>query len=177
MELSAKITKSVYLHLESLGVVAGEYLELAGLSSEVALDAERWVPLPQVEYFLDIILKDNPDFQPKEAAIKASENRGWGLLDQVLRIIQKSSEIYQEPKYFLSYFIRPNLDFKWVKRDQTFSSFNVAISTDEFPLIVDYLKGALEAVAKYTGGGIPHTVNWFENSVSIDWSKKPRFLL
>ncbi len=171
LELSAKITKSICMHLESKGVVVGDYLELAGVSSHKALDSEMWIPADQVERFIDLIFKDFPDFSPKEVALKAPELRGWGLLDQVLRILQSPCEIYENPKQFLSYFIRPNINFGWTKKEEKFSSFSVSLSTDQMPLVADYLTGALEVVSKYVGADSTH-VGWIGNAVSIDWSKK-----
>lgn len=171
LELSAKITKSVYMHLELQGAVAGDYLEQAGLSVHKALDSEMWLPMEQVELFLDLVSRDFPEFYPKDIALKALEIRGWGLLDQVLRILQSSSEIYEHPQRFLSYFIRPNLNFEWIERKKESSSFTVSLSTDEMPLVTEYLTGALEVVSKYVGSE-SSVVNWAGNSVSIDWSKK-----
>lgn len=171
LELSAKITKSVYMHLEGSGVVAGDYLEQSGLSAHMALDSEMWLPSEKVELFLDLVSRDFPDFYPKEAALNANELRSWGLLDQVLRIMQSPSEIYEHPQKFLSYFIRPNLNFEWLERKDKISNFKISLSTDEMPLVTDYLTGALEVVAKYAGGGSSH-VSWVDQSISIDWSKK-----
>lgn len=171
LELSAKITNSVCMQLETQGVVVGDYLEQAGLSTHKALDSEMWIPAEKVELFLDLISKDYPEFCPKEIALKAIETRGWGLLDQVLRILQSPSEIYEHPQRFLSYFIRPDLDFEWVERAVEASSFKVSLSTDEMPLVTDYLAGALEVVSKYVGAD-SSVVNWSGGLVSIDWSKR-----
>lgn len=171
LELSAKITKSICMHFESKGVVVGDYLEIADISSHKALDSEMWIPAEQVEHFIDLIFKDFPDFSPKEVALSAPELRGWGLLDQVLRILQSPCEIYENPKQFLSYFVRPNLNFAWIEKEEKLSSFSVALSTDETPLVVDYLIGALEVVSKYIGADSTH-VSWIGNAVSVDWSKK-----
>ena len=171
MELSAKITKSIYVQLESEGYVAGGFLEQAGISTHVALDSERWIPFEQMEYFLDIVSKEVPSFNAKTMALKALETRSWGLLDQVLRILQSPSEIYQDPKQFLSYFVVPDLNFEWVKREDKFSSFTLSLSRDESPLVTEYLTGALEVVSHYVKGEAA-AVHWSGNNVSIDWSKK-----
>lgn len=168
-ELSAKITKSIYMELESQGHVAGDFLEEAGLSSQVALDSERWIPFDQVEYFLEVVMKNVPDFIPKNMALKAMDNRSWGLLDQVLRILQKPEEIYQDPMMFLSYFIKPLNGFKWIDRGEKHSSFETSLSSEEHPLITNYLKGALEVVSHYICGEAAQA-NWLGTQVSIDWS-------
>ncbi len=171
LELSAKITKSVCIHLEAKGVVATDYLERASLLADKALDSEMWIKAGRVELFLDLVSRDFPDFCPKQVALKALDIRGWGLLDQVLRLLQSSSEIYEYPEKFLSYFIRPNLDFSWTKRCKGFSNFNISLSKDEMPLVADYLAGALEVVSEYIGEDLS-LVNWVGTSVFIDWSKK-----
>jgi len=168
-ELSAKITKSVYMELESQGHVAGEFLEQAGLSSQLALDSERWIAFDQVEYFLEIVMKNVPDFVPKNTALKAMENRSWGLLDQVMRILQKPEEIYQDPMMFLSYFIKPLSGFKWLHRGEKRSSFETSLSSEEHPLVTNYLKGALGVVSHYISGESAQT-DWVGNEVTIDWS-------
>ncbi len=159
------------MQLETQGVLVGDYLEQAGLSAHKALDSEMWIPAEKVELFLDLISKDYPEFYPKEIALNAIDIRGWGLLDQVLRILQSPAEIYEHPQRFLSYFIRPSLDFEWVNRATEASSFKVSLSTDEMPLVADYLAGALEVVSKYVGAD-SSVVTWSGNLVSIDWSKK-----
>ncbi|MGH1467616.1 MAG: hypothetical protein ACRBBP_01890 [Bdellovibrionales bacterium] len=171
LELNGKITNSVCMQLETQGVLVGDYLEQAGLSAHKALDSEMWIPAEKVELFLDLISKDYPEFYPKEIALNAIDIRGWGLLDQVLRILQSPAEIYEHPQRFLSYFIRPSLDFEWVNRATEASSFKVSLSTDEMPLVADYLAGALEVVSKYVGAD-SSVVTWSGNLVSIDWSKK-----
>lgn len=171
LELSAKITRSVCMHLEAQGALVGDYLEQAGLSTHKALDSEMWLPVEQVELFLDLVLREFPNFSPKDVALNALEVRGWGLLDQVLRILQSPSEIYEHPQKFLSYFVRPNLNFEWLERKKEISSFTVSLSTDELPLVTEYLTGALEVVSKYVGTDCS-LVSWKGKSVSIDWSKK-----
>lgn len=168
-ELSAKITKSIYMELESQGHVAGEFLEQAGLSTQLALDPERWIPFDQVEYFLEVVMKNVPDFIPKSIALKAMESRSWGLLDQVLRILQKPEEIYQDPMMFLSYFVKPLTGFKWLNRGDKHSSFETSLSSEEHPLITNYLKGALEVVSQYVSGETAQA-DWFGTKISIDWS-------
>jgi len=168
-ELSAKITKSIYMELESQGHIAGDFLEQAGLSSQLALDSERWIPFDQVEFFLEVVMKNVPDFIPKNIALKAMENRSWGLLDQVLRILQKPEEIYQDPMMFLSYFIKPLNGFKWIDKGEKRSSFETSLSSDEHPLITNYLKGALEVVSVYISGEAAQA-DWVGTEVSIDWS-------
>lgn len=170
VDLSAKITKSVCLYLEAQGAVVGDFLERANLPSHVALDAERWISAEDVECFLDIINQELGDFYPREVALAAPEVRGWGLLDQVLRILESSSEIYQNPKQFLSYFIRPDVHLDWLDKKEKSSSFEINLSTDAYPLVTDYLAGALEAVAKFSGGD--SQVSWIGTTVSLDWSKK-----
>jgi len=169
VQLSAKITKSIYMELEAQGHVAGEYLEQADLSTQLALDSERWIPFDQVEYFLEIVMKNVPDFIPKNIALKAMENRSWGLLDQVLRILQKPEEIYQDPMMFLSYFVKPLKGFKWLNRGGKHSTFETSLSSEEHPLVTNYLKGALEVVSHYINGESSQ-VDWFGVEVSIDWS-------
>ncbi len=171
LELSAKITKSVCMDLEAKGVAVGNYLEQADLLAYKAFDSEAWIKADQVELFLDLVSRDFLDFCPKEVALKALDIRGWGLLDQVLRILQSPSEIFEYPEKFLSYFVRPDLNFSWIKRSKKLSKFKVSLSSDEMPLVTDYLAGALEVVSKYVGVEVS-LVNWAETFVSIDWSKK-----
>lgn len=171
VELSSKITKSVYLFLEGQGEIAGEMLESTGLSPEVALDPERWIRAEKVETFLENIKSALPEFSPKDAALLAPNLKGWGLLDQVLRIVQTPSEIYQQPEKFLSYFIRPDLPVEWVEKNENLSSFLVPISSEEFPLVAEYLSGALEAVALFSGSETAR-VSWNKHTILIDWAKK-----
>ncbi len=169
MELSSKITRSVYLYLEGKGEVAGETLEASGLSPEAALDPERWLAASSVETFLECALSSEVNFSPKEVALRAPDLKGWGLLDQVLRIVQSPVEIYQQPEKFLSYFIRPDLPVEWIKKSESLSSFLVPISSDEFPLVSEYLSGALEVIALFSGSEMAR-VDWEKHTISVDWT-------
>lgn len=174
MELSCKITRSTYLYLESLGEVAGDCFEACDLSPEVALDAERWLPANQVESFLEKAQEtflQHHNAYPKNIALKAPELKGWGLLDQVLRIIQSPSEIYQQPEKFLSYFLRPEIPVDWIAKNDCVATFRVPVSSEELPLVTDYLVGALEVIAVFSGEEAAQA-SWNMNSVSVDWSKK-----
>jgi len=170
MDISAKITHSVCLYLESLGYMAGDYLELAGITPEKSFDPDSWVDSEKVENFLSVVQNEVPNINIKSIALMEPDLRGWGVLDQVLNIIKSSSEIYISPQNYLSYFVKPLNNFLWVEKTNENTVFKTSLSSEEYPLVTDYLSGALEVVTQFVETEKESSiVFWNENLVSIEW--------
>ena len=98
VEFSAKITHSVCLNLEALGYMPGDFLEEVGLTPEKAFDPEAWIDAQTLETFLSLATSKVKGFSVKSIALKESELNGWGVLNQVLKILKSSLEIYTSPQ-------------------------------------------------------------------------------
>lgn len=171
--------------MESLGYMAGDYLELAGITPEKSFDPDSWLDGEKVEHFLSVIQNEVPDINIKSIALMEPELRGWGVLDQVLNIIKSSSEIYISPQNYLSYFVKPLNNFLWVEKTNENTVFKTALSSEDYPYITDYLSGALEVVTQFVETEKESSVVfWTGNVVSIEWgdqhalqdTKAPQFL-
>jgi hypothetical protein len=108
---------------------------------------------------------------------KASEMlRAWGVLDSVLKMVESPLDIYGHPTRFLSYFVSPEPPIDSRKNHGDLISFQIPISTNEFPCITGYLSGALEGLPVYMGQNTA-TVQWQDCLVSIRWSQDQESLL
>jgi len=86
LEFSAKITHSVCLSLESMGIVHGDFLEEVGLTPEKAFDPEAWIDAETLEKFLSYISYKIPTLSLKSIALEEFNLNGWGVLNQVSKL-------------------------------------------------------------------------------------------
>lgn len=177
LHFSAKITHSLCLYLEELGYMSGEFLEEVELTPEIAFDPEAWVEASKLESFLQLISSRVPTLSVKTVALKEAELRGWGVLNQVLKILKSSLEIYTSPQNYLSYFVKPLNAFVWVEKTNENTVFQTALSSEDYPLVTDYLSGALEVVSDFVESEEDSRVFWTGNTVSIEWGEKEEFQL
>ena len=173
--ISAKITHSVCLNLEALGYMPGDFLEEVGLTPEKAFDPEAWIEADVVERFLSLATTKVPSLSVKSIALKEPELSGWGVLNQVLKILKSSLEIYTSPQNYLSYFAKPLNSFVWIEKTNENTVFQASLSSDEFPLVTDYLSGALEVVSDFVEADEDSSVFWTGNTVSVEWGEKEDF--
>ena len=167
LEFSAKITHSVCLSLESMGIVHGDFLEEVGLTPEKAFDPEAWIDAETLEKFLSYISYKIPTLSLKSIALEEFNLNGWGVLNQVLKILKTSLEIYSSPQSYLSYFVRPLSAFTWIEKTNENTVFQTELSSEEFPLVTDYLSGALEVVSAFVESEEDSSVFWTGNTVTI----------
>ena len=175
MEFSAKITCSVCLNLEALGYMPGDFLEEVGLTPEKAFNPEIWIDAKTVEEFLFLATSKVPGLSVRSVALKELDLNGWGVLNQVLKILKSSLEIYTSPQNYLSYFVKPLKGFVWLEKTNENTVFQASLSSEEFPLVTDYISGALEVVSDFVESEEDSSVFWTGNTVSIDWGEKENF--
>ena len=175
VEFSAKITHSVCLNLEALGYMPGDFLEEVGLTPEKAFDPEAWIDADVMEKFLSIITSKVQGISVKSIALKEVDLNGWGVLNQVLKILKSSLEIYTSPQNYLSYFVKPLNGFVWIEKTNENTVFQASLSSEEYPLVTDYLSGALEVVSDFVESDEDSSVFWTGNTVSVEWGEKEEF--
>jgi hypothetical protein len=175
IEFSAKITHSVCLNLEALGYMPGDFLEEVDLTPEKAFDPESWIEAETVEQFLALVTLKVPHLSVKSIALKEPDLNGWGVLNQVLKILKSSLEIYTSPQNYLSYFVKPLNGFVWIEKTNENTVFQASLSSEDFPLVTDYLSGALEVVSEFVEADEDSSVFWTGNTVSVEWGEKEEF--
>jgi hypothetical protein len=183
---SGKITNSVIKFLHKQSIELGKECDLDSLIEAVDVPAEFlkdptcWLDAQKVENFLRAVvahceLQLNFSDVFEKVGHNATELKTWGVLDSVLRMIEKPPDIYHQPQRFISYFVSPAPPIANITRSENSISFDVPIFYEEFPYVVTYLKSAMEAVPSFMG--LPMAdVKWAENRISIQWSENQALL-
>ena len=163
------------------GVDIERLFELTELPTEFLQDPSCWLKADDVETFLSVIEREfSAKFQDANIMTtvghSSHELRAWGVLDGVLKMMQKPSDIYSQPQRFISYFVSPAPPVGNVQREGEGISFDLPISNLEFPLATEYLRAALEALPLYVGKNMA-SVRWNQTTLSVSWSEAQASLL
>lgn len=179
MQFSGKITNSVLVYLSRRGWERDRLFEVTDLPVEFLRDPTSWMPAEAVENFLRT-LENEFGSQANNFVVEAghlsSELRGWGVLDSVLRMMQKPQDIFSQPHRFMSYFVSPAPPIVNVRSSDESVSFDLPIAHNEYPATVAYLSAALEGLPKFWGQERAQ-VTWRNASVKIAWSEAQSPLL
>lgn len=176
MLFSGKITNSFIVFLNQQGVDLERLYELTELPTEFLQDSSCWLEAAQVENFIKAVEKEfAAKFSDKEYIItqvghSCHRLRAWGVLDSVLKMMQKPQDIYLQPQRFISYFVSPAPPIGNLVREEESISFDLPISHTEFPLVAEYLRAALEALPGYVGKEFA-AAQWKQTKIKISWSE------
>lgn len=177
--VSCKLSNSVLTYLERQGCDVQTVLQSCDVPVEFLRDTSYWLQARKMEDFLCLVDETYLDL-PENYCFdigKSSETlRAWGVLDSVLKMVESPLDIYGHPTRFLSYFISPEPPIDSWKNNGDLISFQIPISTNEFPCITRYLAGALEGLPNYMGKNTG-AVTWQDNTVTIRWSLSQESLL
>lgn len=153
--------------------------ELTDIPIEYLRDPTSWIAAVDVENFLRAVEKE---YLGADALLftktghASSELRGWGVLDSVLRMMLKPQDIYMQPQRFISYFVSPAPPTVNFEAMPEAVSFDLPISSAEYPLTVNYLSAALEGLPRFWGKELSQ-VRWRHTNVKIAWSEAQNPLL
>jgi len=138
MLFSGKITNSFLVYLDKHGVDSEKLFELTDLPTEFLREPSCWIPAQDVEKFVasmdrefGSIFHDN---LPKLVGHECHELRSWGVLDSVIKMMQKPQDLFLQPHRFLSYFVSPAPPVGNVVREEEAISFDLPISIKNFHL-------------------------------------------
>lgn len=173
MLFSGKITNSFLVYLDRHDVDSEKLFELTDLPTEFLRDSSCWIPAADVEKFLNTMEREFAarftESLPKLVGHECHQLRAWGVLDSVIKMMQKPQDLFLQPHRFLSYFVSPAPPVGNVVRGETDISFDLPISNQEFPAVAEFLRSALEVLPCYLG----HTaafVRWSGTKMKISWS-------
>lgn len=176
---SGKISNSVLVYLARKGWEREGLFEGAEVPFEFLRDPTSWIPAQEIESFLRLVELEfgsrEPDLIVKMGHASA-ELRSWGVLDSVLRMMQKCQDLYAQPQRFISYFVSPAPPIVNLQRGSERVSFDLPIAHNEYPLTVAYLSAALESLPRFFGKENAQ-VRWRNATVQIDWSEAQNPLL
>lgn len=173
---SGKITNSVIVFLKkNITDLSGLY-ELTDLSTESLQDPSSWMEAPKVEEFLrDLEQEYGHQFAGENFIEKighsSHDQRAWGVLDSVLRMMQKPQDIFSQPQRFLSYFISPAPPIAHIYRKKETVFFELPQVANHYPFVAEYLRSAFEALPGFMGSEMA-TAHWEGTKLFVSWSQK-----
>lgn len=180
MLFSGKITNSFLLCLDRHGVDSEKIFELTDLPTEFLREPSCWIPAEDVEKFLSGVDREFGSKFPESIATMVGHQchtlRSWGVLDSVIKMMAKPQDLFLQPHRFLSYFVSPAPPVGNVQREQDAISFDLPISNQEFPLVTEFLRSALEVLPCYLGRNQAE-VFWKQTRIEISWSESQNGLL
>ncbi|MCB0356795.1 MAG: hypothetical protein KDD40_07290 [Bdellovibrionales bacterium] len=144
--------------------------------TEFLRDPSCWLEVEDVESFLSFIEKEYCNHFPGENLIElighaCAELNSWGALDSVLKMMQKPQDVFVQPERFISYFVSPPPPIGGLKKDEDHISFELPISTDEFPFVTEYLRSCIEALPTFMNQEMAHVV-WSGTRIEVNWSAR-----
>lgn len=180
MLFSGKITNSFLVFLDRHGVDSEKLFELTDLPTEFLREPSCWIPAEDVEKFIAAMDREfGPMFQeglPTMVGHHCHELRSWGVLDSVIKMMQKPQDLFLQPHRFISYFVSPAPPVGNVKRGEDSISFELPISNHDFPLVSEFIRSALEVLPCYLGRNQAQA-SWDEGHIQISWSNSQSDLL
>lgn len=147
------------------------------LPVEFLRDPSAWLDAGDVENFLNKMdQRFASQFKGENTLLtrvghEAPDLKSWGVLDSVLRMMPKTSDLYAQPQRFLSYFISPEPTIEHLEKSDQAITFAIQFAAQEYPHTAEYLKAALESLPNYQGQPMTH-VHWYEQRIVISWSEE-----
>ncbi|MCB0351162.1 MAG: hypothetical protein KDD38_08260 [Bdellovibrionales bacterium] len=180
MNFSGKISNSVITFLQAQGADLAEFYEGTDLPTEFLKDPTSWLDARKMENLLQFtetwcIQHLNIERPIEKIGNSARDLKSWGVLDSVLRMIEKPNDIFLQPQRFISYFISPAPPMANIKRDLNAVSFSIPISFEEYPYVATYLRSAIESVPVFMGLQMAEA-SWQQNTISIGWNQSQSLL-
>lgn len=158
------------------GIEPAEVYQLTELSDEFLKDPTSWLEPKLVEEFLQSVESKFSNTLKEENLIQAvghnsKELKAWGVLDSVLRMMERPQDTFTQPQRFISYFISPAPPIaNFVKKADTVK-FDLPISFEEYPSVCTYMVAALEVLPMFMGGQLAEA-KWKGTQISISWSQQ-----
>jgi signal transduction histidine kinase len=179
---SSKISNSILTYLENQRVSLEGLYSSFDIPEELLRDPSSWMDASEMENFLKLATNF---YQAEKSTENLSELVGheclnlhsWGVLDSVLRMMAKPQDIYLHPERFLSYFISPTPPILSLNpppsenSEVEKASFEISVSSFDYPLITKYLQAALEALPTFFGRENAHVL-WSGKIIDINWETK-----
>jgi hypothetical protein len=175
VQFSGKITNSVITFLQTQGVEVSQFYELTDVHVEFLKDPTCWLEAKKTEALLGqleswAMVNLNLENPIEKIGHSAKELCAWGVLDSVLRMIERPQDIFLQPQRFISYFISPAPPIANIQRGESSVSFDLPISFEEYPHVASYIRAAIEAIPQFMGAQMAEA-QWKQNRVTVSWSQ------
>jgi hypothetical protein len=171
---SGKITNSFFSYLVRNGVEPAEIYTLTDLPEEFLKDPTSWLEAARIEQFLRAI---DDHLAPRlsttdlmaQVGHHCKELRAWGVLDSVLRMMQRPQDVFTQPQRFVSYFVSPSPPIANFQKTDVSVSFDLPISYEEYPFVCAFLVAAFESLPTFMGGALAEA-RWQGTRVHVRWA-------
>jgi hypothetical protein len=172
MLFSCKISNAILAYLEQEGEDIQNLLDSSHLPEDFLRDPSFWIKAHEMEDFLRtaVELTREGTLILQKAGHAGPVLRSWGVLDSVLRMMPKPSEIFNQPQRFLSYFISPEPPLENVINNEMGIELDLPVSSEMFPLVTSYLKYAFESLPVYIGQEMG-ICEWQNIHLKIRWNQ------
>ncbi len=173
MLVSVKIIHSFYCFLKTRELDVSGFSELTALEMEFVRDSSKWLKISEMEYLLKNIFQEYAQHFVDEDFIvcvghACPELGSWGELDSVLRI--SSEPLFENLPVFFSYFLSSNFSIRDMRKKPGFVSFKSNLSSEQYPLVTEYLRSILEALPLYVAQQRAE-VKWIRDYSQIQWNE------
>ncbi len=171
MRVSGKITHSFYCFLRARGFDVSRFFELTSMEMEFLKDNSRWLPANQVESLLKRLCKEYAGYFVDQDFVvcvghACFDLNSWGELDSVLKM-KNTQPVFSHLPVLMSYFLE---GFNWVvvENKPGFLSCRCNVSSEDYPLITEYLRAVVEVLPLYTREQTA-SVKWIRHYMEIRW--------
>ncbi len=180
MLFSGKITNSFLVALDKQGVDLEKIFELTDLPTEFLRDPSCWIPAEDVEKFLVGLDREFgstlSDSLPTFVGHQCHSLRSWGVLDSVIKMMNKPQDLFLQPHRFISYFVSPAPVVGNISREPEGVVFDLPLSNANYPMVTEFLRSAIEVLPCYLGRNSAQA-SWSGTRVKITWSESQNDLL
>ncbi|MBX9766924.1 MAG: hypothetical protein K2X47_06600 [Bdellovibrionales bacterium] len=150
-----------------------DLISAVGLSPDVLMDPTAWVDADKMERFLTLAEADYRRQNHEESLIEKVGHTSrylyaWGVLNGVLKMMERPEEVLFQPDRFLAHFISPHPSVSAFAKIEDGVRFQLDAEVYNFPAIQLYMKAMLEALPTFSGSPLS-SCRWERTTVEIKY--------
>lgn len=150
-----------------------DLISAVGLSPDILMDPTAWVDAEKMERFLTLAEADYRRQNQEESLIEkvghtSRDLYAWGVLNGVLKMMERPEEVLFQPDRFLAHFISPHPSISAFTKIEQGVRFQLDAEVYNFPAIQLYMKAMLEALPTFSGNSLS-SCRWERTTVEIKY--------
>ena len=171
MLISSKVSNSILILFQSEGLSLDDLISAVGLSPDILMDPTAWVEAEKMERFLTLAEADYRRQDHEESLIEkvghsSRDLYAWGVLNGVLKMMERPEEVLFQPDRFLAHFISPVPLVSGFLKLEGGVRFHLDLDFRAFPATQLYIKAMLESLPTFSGGGLS-SCRWVSPLVEV----------
>jgi hypothetical protein len=169
--ISSKVSNSILILFQSEGLSLDDLISAVELSPDVLMDPTAWVDAEKMERFLTLAEADYRRQNHEESLIEkvghsSRDLYAWGVLNGVLKMMERPEEVLFQPDRFLAHFISPVPSVSVFSKIEDGVRFDLDADVYAFPTIQLYMKAMLESLPTFSGGPLS-SCTWERSTIEI----------